>query len=80
MVYDWENKQEICSRLYIEEKRSLEEVMEYLKEHYKFTPRYVFTVHLLWKIGLESAIVALDAASHPPGHSMQSFISSATHH
>lgn len=39
MVYDWENKEELCYRLYIEEKKSLEEIMEFLKEHHKFTPR-----------------------------------------
>ena len=41
MVYDWENKEELCYRLYIEEKKSLEEIMEYMKEHHKFSPRYV---------------------------------------
>ncbi|CAL3973765.1 hypothetical protein PZA11_005898 [Diplocarpon coronariae] len=38
MVYDWENKEEICYRMYIEEKKSLEEIMEYMKEHHKFAP------------------------------------------
>jgi len=38
MVYDWENKVEICYRMYIEEKKSLEEIMEYMKEEFKFTP------------------------------------------
>ncbi|PQE16948.1 Clr5 domain protein [Rutstroemia sp. NJR-2017a BBW] len=38
MVYDWENKEEICYRMYIEEKKSLEEIMEYMKEHYSFNP------------------------------------------
>lgn len=40
MVYDWENKEEICYRMYIEEKRSLEEIMEHMKEEHKFAPRY----------------------------------------
>jgi Clr5 domain len=39
MVYDWENKEEICYRMYIEEKKSLEEIMDYMKEHHKFAPR-----------------------------------------
>ena len=39
MVYDWENKEEICYRMYIEEKKSLEEIMEYMKEELKFAPR-----------------------------------------
>lgn len=40
MVYDWENKEEICYRMYIEEKKSLEEIMDYMKEEHKFAPRY----------------------------------------
>ena len=40
MVYDWENKEEMCYRMYIEEKKSLEEIMEYMKEQHKFAPRY----------------------------------------
>lgn len=40
MVYDWENKEDICYRMYIEEKKSLEEIMEYMKEEHKFAPRY----------------------------------------
>jgi hypothetical protein len=39
MVYDWEKKEEICYRMYIEEKKSLEEIMEYLKEEHNFAPR-----------------------------------------
>lgn len=45
MVYDWENKEELCYRLYIEEKKSLEEIMEFMKEHHKFAPRYVPIPH-----------------------------------
>lgn len=42
MVYDWSgDKEEICYRLYISEGKSLEEVMEYLKEEQGFAPRYV---------------------------------------
>ncbi|QSZ37578.1 hypothetical protein DSL72_008676 [Monilinia vaccinii-corymbosi] len=38
MVYDWDNKEEICYRMYIEEKKSLEEIMEFMKEQYSFNP------------------------------------------
>ncbi|RKF54169.1 hypothetical protein OnM2_099041 [Erysiphe neolycopersici] len=38
MVYDWGNKEELCYRMYIEEKKSLEDIMEYMKENYKFNP------------------------------------------
>ncbi|RDL42348.1 uncharacterized protein BP5553_02327 [Venustampulla echinocandica] len=40
MVYDWENKEEICYRMYIEEKKSLEEIMDYMKEEHKFAPSW----------------------------------------
>lgn len=39
MVYDWADKEEICYRMYIEEKKSLEDIMEYMKTHLKFNPR-----------------------------------------
>lgn len=45
MVYDWENKEEICYRMYIDEKKSLEDIMDFMKEHHKFTPRYMLAVH-----------------------------------
>ncbi|KZF21971.1 hypothetical protein L228DRAFT_283172 [Xylona heveae TC161] len=38
MVYDWEGKEEICYRMYIEEKKSLEEIMEYMKTEHNFAP------------------------------------------
>ena len=41
MVYDWENKEDICYKMYIEEKKSLEEIMEFMKEEHKFAPRSV---------------------------------------
>lgn len=55
MVYDWENKEDICYRLYIEEKKSLEEIMEYMKEEHKFSPRYVSDHnHSAWACDLGS--------------------------
>ncbi|CZT40385.1 related to CYC8 General repressor of transcription [Rhynchosporium secalis] len=38
MVYDWENKEDICYRMYIEEKKSLEDIMDFMKEEHKFAP------------------------------------------
>ncbi|KAH8597576.1 hypothetical protein B0O99DRAFT_508289 [Bisporella sp. PMI_857] len=38
MVYDWEDKEDICYKMYIEEKKSLEEIMEYMKKEHKFAP------------------------------------------
>jgi Clr5 domain len=41
MVYDWENKEDISYKMYIEEKRSLEDIMQFFKDEHNFTPRYV---------------------------------------
>ncbi|GAB1310020.1 Clr5 domain-containing protein [Madurella fahalii] len=38
MVYNWDPHREVCYRLYVEEKRSLDEIVEYMREHYDFTP------------------------------------------
>ncbi len=40
MVYDWDNKESECYRLYVEERKSLDEVMDYFKQR-EFAPRYV---------------------------------------
>jgi Clr5 domain len=40
MVYDWEDKEDVCYRMYIEEKKSLEEIMEFMKTERNFAPRY----------------------------------------
>jgi len=41
MVYNWDNFETICYQMYIEDKKSLEEIMEYMKVHHKFSPRSV---------------------------------------
>ncbi|EDN96103.1 hypothetical protein SS1G_12309 [Sclerotinia sclerotiorum 1980 UF-70] len=38
MVYDWDDKEELCYRMYIDEKKSLEEIMEFMKETMSFNP------------------------------------------
>jgi hypothetical protein len=40
MVYNWDDKEGECYRLYVEEKRSLDEVIAYWEVR-GFTPRYV---------------------------------------
>jgi hypothetical protein len=39
MGYDWDSYQQICYQLYIDENKSLEDIMEYLRTRHKFTPR-----------------------------------------
>ncbi|EAW10864.1 Clr5 domain-containing protein [Aspergillus clavatus NRRL 1] len=38
MVYDWDGKREICYQMYIEDKKALEEIMEYMRDVYQFSP------------------------------------------
>lgn len=39
MVYDWAGKRDICFQMYIQEKKALEEIMEYMRNAYQFAPR-----------------------------------------
>jgi hypothetical protein len=39
MVYEWEKYQQTCYQLYIEQKKSLEEIMDVLRVQHSFTPR-----------------------------------------
>ncbi|KAF7712087.1 Uncharacterized protein PECH_004638 [Penicillium ucsense] len=38
MVYEWADKREICYQMYIQERKSLEYIMSYMKTHYNFGP------------------------------------------
>ncbi|KAK3309515.1 uncharacterized protein B0T15DRAFT_497780 [Chaetomium strumarium] len=38
MVYPWKNHRETLRRLYVEEKKPLDEVVEYMRVHHNFTP------------------------------------------
>lgn len=38
MVYDWDPHQETCYRLYIQERKSLEDIMEHMKLAHRFAP------------------------------------------
>ena len=39
MVYDWDGKEATCFQMYIEENKSLEEIMQWFKEKQNFAPR-----------------------------------------
>lgn len=41
MVYKWDQHRDTLYRLYVEEKLSLEEVVQHMREHHDFTPRCV---------------------------------------
>lgn len=41
MVYQWEQHKNACYQLYINERRSLEDIMVHMKNVYQFTPRLV---------------------------------------
>ncbi|KAJ5804289.1 uncharacterized protein N7518_000592 [Penicillium psychrosexuale] len=38
MVYDWSGKREICFQMYIQEKKALEEIMDYMRTSCQFAP------------------------------------------
>ncbi|EFR02860.1 hypothetical protein MGYG_05861 [Nannizzia gypsea CBS 118893] len=38
MVYDWEGKRDVCYRMYIEEKKPLEDIIEYMRAFHQFSP------------------------------------------
>ncbi|KAH6853340.1 hypothetical protein B0I37DRAFT_359038 [Chaetomium sp. MPI-CAGE-AT-0009] len=38
MVYRWEQHRQTCYRLYVEENRPIQDVVEYMREHHDFTP------------------------------------------
>lgn len=40
MTYDWEGKEDLCYKMYIIDKKSLEDIMEFYRETENFTPRY----------------------------------------
>jgi len=39
MVYDWDGKRDLCYKMYIVDKKALEEIMEYMKAFHQFAPR-----------------------------------------
>lgn len=41
MTYDWEGKEDVCYKMYIIDKKPLEEIMEFYRETENFTPRYI---------------------------------------
>ncbi|KAL5339260.1 hypothetical protein BJX70DRAFT_397870 [Aspergillus crustosus] len=38
MVYDWDGKRDICYQMYIKDRKALEEIMEYMRNAYQFSP------------------------------------------
>lgn len=41
MTYDWEGKEDLCYKMYIIDKKSLEDIMEFYRQTENFTPRYI---------------------------------------
>lgn len=48
MVYNWDGKEAECYQLYMQEKKSLNEVLEYWEQR-GFTPRYVIACLWIWR-------------------------------
>ncbi|KAI9810594.1 MAG: hypothetical protein M1827_006156 [Pycnora praestabilis] len=38
MVYDWDGKEDMCYKMYIEDKKSLEDIMDFMKLEHNFAP------------------------------------------
>ncbi|KAI9875816.1 MAG: hypothetical protein M1823_007393, partial [Watsoniomyces obsoletus] len=38
MVYEWAQHKDVCYKLYIEERKSLEEIMQHMRDNYNFQP------------------------------------------
>ncbi|KAI9783181.1 MAG: hypothetical protein M1816_001471 [Peltula sp. TS41687] len=43
MGYDWDDKEQLCYQMYIEEKRSLEDIMDYMRTQHGFNPSLLYT-------------------------------------
>lgn len=43
MVYDWDDKRETCYRMYVVERKTLDDIMNYFKQELGFVPRLVFS-------------------------------------
>ena len=41
MVYDWDDKRDLCWRMYVDEKKTTKQIMEFFKDEMGFVPRYV---------------------------------------
>lgn len=54
MVYNWDDKEAECYRLYVEEKKSLDEVIAYWEVR-EFTPRYA-TARLNLRVAVHSGV------------------------
>jgi len=46
MGYKWEQHRATCYRLYVNENRPLDEVVQYMRDHHNFTPRCFFPFSL----------------------------------
>lgn len=41
MVYEWETHKDALRRLYVDEKRSVEDIISHMQTNHSFAPRYV---------------------------------------
>jgi hypothetical protein len=58
MVYDWDGKREICYQMYIRDKKALEEIMDYMRNVYQFSPRYAITRPVSnWQLTQNASVV-----------------------
>lgn len=41
MGYPWDSHKDVIERLYVTDNKKVNEIMEYMRNHHDFTPRYV---------------------------------------
>lgn len=68
MTYDWEPYKDTCYRLYVEEKKSLRELLKILNEEHNFSPRYVDRTAVWLAVSRPPALhkVGMPSKLHPP--------------
>jgi len=59
MVYDWEDKRNVCWRMYVDEKKTTKQIMDFFRQELGFVPRYVSFVSLPAMFVVSANVVAV---------------------
>lgn len=55
MGYPWDSHKDVIERLYVTDNKKVNEIMEYMRNHHDFTPRYVVLSCLVFVVSAVSA-------------------------
>ena len=67
MVYDWEDKRNVCWRMYVDEKKTTKQIMDFFRQELGFVPRYVSFVSLSAMFVVNANVVAVSVEMIKPG-------------